>query len=104
MKRVVLCVALIAMVSGLSRAGYLDAQSGKKQATLVSKTTMANPADFVGSDTCAVCHADVAKKFDGTNPHSKLALEHGGKGVTCEGCHGPGKRSCGDSSRPWVRI
>ena len=30
------------------------------------------------------------KGFAG-NPHSKLALEHGGKGVTCEGCHGPGK-------------
>ncbi len=25
------------------------------------------------------------------DPHAKLALEHGGKGVTCESCHGPGK-------------
>jgi DmsE family decaheme c-type cytochrome len=30
------------------------------------------------------------KKF-GDNPHSRLALEHAGKGVTCESCHGPGK-------------
>jgi DmsE family decaheme c-type cytochrome len=79
------------MVSGLSRARELNAQSGKKQATLVSKPTVINPADFVGSETCAVCHADVAKKFDAGNPHSKLALEHGGKGVTCESCHGPGR-------------
>jgi DmsE family decaheme c-type cytochrome len=32
----------------------------------------------------------VVSKF-GTNPHSRLALEHAGKGVTCESCHGPGK-------------
>jgi DmsE family decaheme c-type cytochrome len=37
-----------------------------------------------------MCHADEASKF-GNNPHSKLALTHGGKGVTCEGCHGPGQ-------------
>src|ERR1035438_3348610 len=41
-------------------------------------------------ETCATCHADVAKKF-GTNPPTRLALEHAGKGVTCESCHGPGK-------------
>jgi predicted CXXCH cytochrome family protein len=43
----------------------------------------------VGSETCAVCHAGIAKKFS-SNPHSELALMHGGKGVTCESCHGPG--------------
>jgi len=48
-----------------------------------------NPADFVGAETCETCHADEAKGL-GRNPHSKLALEHNGKGVTCEGCHGPG--------------
>jgi DmsE family decaheme c-type cytochrome len=31
-----------------------------------------------------------AKKFS-SNPHARLALEHGGKGISCEGCHGPGK-------------
>ena len=48
------------------------------------------PNGIVGSETCALCHADIAKKFDG-NPHSELALLHGGKGVTCESCHGPGQ-------------
>ena len=45
---------------------------------------------FVGSDTCATCHEDVAKGF-ANNPHSKIAEMHGKNGITCEGCHGPGQ-------------
>jgi DmsE family decaheme c-type cytochrome len=48
------------------------------------------PGDFVGEAVCATCHDAEAKGF-GSNPHSKLALEHGGAGVTCESCHGAGK-------------
>ena len=47
-------------------------------------------SEFVGSETCATCHEEVAKGFT-NNPHSKLALEHGKSGVTCESCHGAGK-------------
>ena len=43
-----------------------------------------------GQETCATCHEEVAKGF-ASNPHSKLAEAHGKTGVTCEGCHGPGK-------------
>src|SRR5215831_9069993 len=50
----------------------------------------ASPGDFVGQDTCAACHEEVAKGF-ASNPHTKLAEMHGKTGVTCEGCHGPGK-------------
>jgi DmsE family decaheme c-type cytochrome len=32
----------------------------------------------------------VAKGFS-TNPHTKMALQHGSSGVTCENCHGAGK-------------
>jgi DmsE family decaheme c-type cytochrome len=49
-----------------------------------------NPADYVGADACALCHEPEVKGFN-NNPHAKLALEHGGKGVTCESCHGSGK-------------
>ncbi len=49
-----------------------------------------NPADYVGSDTCASCHAAAAAKF-ANNPHAKMALMHGSNGVTCENCHGAGK-------------
>ena len=47
-------------------------------------------SDYVGSETCATCHDEAVKKFS-SNPHYRLGLEHGGKGATCESCHGPGK-------------
>jgi DmsE family decaheme c-type cytochrome len=46
-------------------------------------------ADFVGAETCASCHEEVAKGF-ASNPHTKMALMHGSTGVTCENCHGAG--------------
>jgi DmsE family decaheme c-type cytochrome len=54
------------------------------------KAVPADSTDYVGSETCATCHEEAAKKFS-SNPHSRLALEHGEKGISCEGCHGPGK-------------
>jgi DmsE family decaheme c-type cytochrome len=87
MKRFLLCMALIALLPGFSKAGY--AASGNKQAATLQKAAVANPADLVGSDVCATCHAEIAKKFEG-NPHSKLALIHG-QGTTCESCHGAGR-------------
>src|SRR6202034_2290525 len=54
------------------------------------KDPPADPADYVGADTCATCHAAEAKNF-ATNPHTKMALMHGNtNGVTCENCHGAG--------------
>ena len=49
-----------------------------------------NASDYVGSDTCALCHADISKNF-ADNPHAKIVLMHGGTGTTCESCHGPGR-------------
>jgi DmsE family decaheme c-type cytochrome len=64
------------------------AAPGDKGAKPAEQAT--NGADFVGADTCAGCHEEVAKHF-ATNPHTKMAEMHGKAGVTCEGCHGPGK-------------
>jgi DmsE family decaheme c-type cytochrome len=56
---------------------------------------------FVGQETCAACHVEVVKGFSG-NAHVQIAEMRGRQGVTCEGCHGPGKahvESGGDKSK-----
>jgi DmsE family decaheme c-type cytochrome len=65
------------------------ASGAGQQAATSSQQATADATNFVGQETCATCHEEVVKKF-GDNPHSRLALEHAGKGVTCESCHGPG--------------
>ena len=69
MKRFFLYFALIALLPGLStRAGFLYAAGPKQQTAVAQKAAAPAPADYVGSDVCATCHADVAKKFE-DNPH-----------------------------------
>ena len=76
MRRILILTAIVAAVLFGQRAQAQQPQ--------------ADPAKYVGSETCANCHDEEAKKFE-ANPHTKLALAHSGKGVTCESCHGPGK-------------
>ena len=90
MKRCFWLLALIAVLPGVSRSRFLYAASSNEQAVATAKAGVADPGAYIGSDICATCHADQAKKF-ADNPHSKLALTHGGTGATCESCHGPGR-------------
>lgn len=57
----------------------------------------AAPLKSQGSNACANCHEDIWKSCTG-NPHSSQSILHGGKGLTCDGCHGPGKVHAGASS------
>jgi DmsE family decaheme c-type cytochrome len=78
-------------VNGVDAALSQDHAPAQDQKTAAPKATAADKsADYLGSETCAACHEDVTNKFS-RNPHSRLALMHGGKGATCESCHGPGR-------------
>lgn len=48
------------------------------------------PAGYVGSQMCATCHTEIAHSF-ADNPHARMVMMHGDKGLTCENCHGPGQ-------------
>lgn len=81
------CLMLI-LGAGVLSATAWAAPAGAKPAG--AQTRDAAPGDFVGEETCATCHEEVAKGF-ASNPHRKLAEAHGKTGVTCEGCHGAGR-------------
>ena len=81
---------VIVLLNGIAVIALAQNQTGNKSPSAASPQSVLDTSAFVGSETCALCHADESKKF-GDNPHARLALEHGGKGVTCESCHGPGK-------------
>jgi DmsE family decaheme c-type cytochrome len=89
-KRLGLRACLILAVGAIMICASATAASapGAKPITAQAKNTA--PGDFVGAEVCATCHESEAKGF-GSNPHSKLAEEHGKTGVTCESCHGAGK-------------
>src|SRR6202034_3702388 len=90
MRRILTSVACLLLLTGFAGTRLALAAGGGQQQAATSQTKAPDSTDFVGQDTCVTCHADVAKNF-GENPHSRLALQHDGKGVTCESCHGPGK-------------
>lgn len=90
MRRALICVAILALVPEICCMGGVTAAGEEPlQASATPASNKANSAGYAGSETCAICHADVVKKF-GMGPHSKLTLIHGGK-EACESCHGPGK-------------
>jgi len=62
----------------------------QSQVATPSPKPATSPSGYAGADTCAICHQAEVNAFP-NDPHSKLALEHNGKGVTCESCHGPGQ-------------
>lgn len=82
------CLMLLVGAGMLCVPALAAPAQGDKPATAQVKDTA--PGDYVGGDTCATCHDEVAKKF-ASNPHSNLAQLHGNNGVTCESCHGAGK-------------
>lgn len=63
---------------------------GKKAAGQEANAAASASSNYVGAEVCAACHQAESEGF-ANNPHTKMVLLHGDKGVTCENCHGPGK-------------
>jgi DmsE family decaheme c-type cytochrome len=62
------------------------------------------PAEYVGSETCQVCHEDIAKAFE-KNPHHAVETDkkRGWETKACESCHGPGSKHAESASAADIR-
>ena len=87
------CLIML-LCAGVLCIPALRAQTPESQPAAPAVPSMpsmsSKPLGFVGAETCATCHEDIAWKF-ASNPHAKMSQMHGSNGVTCENCHGAGK-------------
>ena len=62
------------------------------------------PPGYAGTDVCATCHEDMAKKFV-HNPHHAVEADkrRGWEGRACESCHGPGQKHADSASAEDIR-
>jgi len=79
--RRILILATLAMLPALLNSGPVAPAQQKPPLVVVQQAATEKPGAFAGAETCALCHADIAKKFS-SNPHSELALLHGVRGST----------------------
>lgn len=81
-----LCLVMYQHPAVFAASGHSGTQNNQSQ----TQPAQALPAGYVGSQMCATCHTEIAHGF-ADNPHSKMVMMHGDKGLTCENCHGPGE-------------
>jgi DmsE family decaheme c-type cytochrome len=64
---------------------------------LFASAAAQTPSDYVGSNVCRTCHADIWLNFY-KNPHFKSVASGAElpERTGCEGCHGPGKAHVGE--------
>jgi DmsE family decaheme c-type cytochrome len=90
MRRSTIGIAFLLLLIGFAGPRPACAADGAQEQSISQSKGANGSTEFLGQDTCATCHQEVVQKF-GANPHTRLALEHAGQGVTCESCHGSGK-------------
>src|SRR6202789_4475341 len=62
------------------------------------------PPGYVGSETCAGCHADLAKAFANSQHHPVDGdAKRGWQGRACESCHGPGQKHAESANPALIR-
>jgi len=87
-------VAFAACAIGLAATTRLYAQRrpapAKGPSVAWTAPTKGQPSDYVGEETCAICHQLQAEQFKKT-AHADIAPNGAKMGVGCEMCHGPGK-------------
>ena len=62
------------------------------------------PAEYVGSLACQMCHEDISNAFQ-KNPHHQVETgnKHGWATRACESCHGPGSKHADSASAADIR-
>lgn len=64
--------------------------SAEEPAAATPSETSPAKAEYVGTETCAACHDDIAKRHQ-RSPHTKIGADGpNGLDISCESCHGPG--------------
>ena len=91
-------ISILVLFGCFSGLGWAQTQSAPKPKTTVT-SKMTAPEESTEAEQCETCHQGEVKGFP-SNPHTKLALEHGGKGVTCASCHGPGQAHIDSGGEP----
>ena len=88
-------IASLALLSTQHASLGAQEKTGSKRASQASAATTgqtsASAAQYLGSDTCKTCHAEIYSGWEKT-PHWKTTLDTKGgpSHQGCEGCHGPG--------------
>lgn len=83
-------LAIVFLTIVFSAGTMWGAEKGQQSQALTSSSQTPTASQFVGSDTCKTCHADIVSHFE-ANPHWNATLKVNGTEVhACETCHGPG--------------
>jgi len=86
-----LALLLFAAVPLLAGPTGMPAQDTSKSAAQGAQAAKAD-GDYVGAETCVVCHQDQERRFKNTVMGKVMARPHTPQEARgCEACHGPGK-------------